>query len=85
MADEMVYKRPESLCDTPTHYCPGCGHGTTHRLIAEVVDALGVGRDRRLSKMSFILCGRYNTYQAATLALPRVKPFRNDAKVAPRK
>lgn len=24
------------------HYCPGCGHSTVHRLIAEVVDELGI-------------------------------------------
>ena len=28
--------------DVPTHYCPGCGHGIAHRLIAEVVDELGI-------------------------------------------
>lgn len=28
-----------------THYCPGCGHGTLHKLIAECIDELGV-RDR---------------------------------------
>lgn len=36
------FKRPESLCDTATHYCPGCGHGILHRMIAEAVDDLGV-------------------------------------------
>jgi len=25
-----------------THYCPGCGHGLAHRLVAEVVDELGI-------------------------------------------
>jgi 2-oxoglutarate ferredoxin oxidoreductase subunit beta len=24
------------------HYCPGCGHGTTHRLIAEVIEEMGI-------------------------------------------
>lgn len=33
---------PESLRGVSTHYCAGCGHGTTHRLIAEVVDELGI-------------------------------------------
>lgn len=27
---------------TATHYCPGCGHGTAHKLIAEAVDDLGL-------------------------------------------
>ena len=39
---KYVYDRPESLVDTPTHYCPGCGHGIVHKLLAEVLDA-GVG------------------------------------------
>jgi len=39
---ETIYRRPESLRDVLTHYCPGCGHGIVHRLIAEVVDELGI-------------------------------------------
>ena len=39
---ETIYRRPVSLQDVPTHYCPGCGHGTVHRLIAEVVDELEI-------------------------------------------
>ncbi|MBE6953549.1 MAG: 2-oxoglutarate oxidoreductase [Ruminococcaceae bacterium] len=38
----IVYKRPESLCDVDTHYCPGCTHGIVHRLVAEVIDELGI-------------------------------------------
>jgi 2-oxoglutarate ferredoxin oxidoreductase subunit beta len=30
--------------DVSTHYCPGCGHGIVHRLIAEVLEELDVGR-----------------------------------------
>ena len=37
-----IYSHPQSLRDVSTHYCAGCGHGTAHRLIAEVVDALGI-------------------------------------------
>ncbi len=33
---EVIYQRPESFTDVHTHYCPGCTHGTAHRLIAEV-------------------------------------------------
>ncbi len=40
--EQIVYQRPESLHDTPTHYCPGCTHGVAHRLVAEVLDELGV-------------------------------------------
>jgi 2-oxoglutarate ferredoxin oxidoreductase subunit beta len=38
----VVYQRPESLAETPTHYCPGCTHGIAHRLIAEVMDEMGL-------------------------------------------
>jgi len=39
---ETVFARTESLKDCPTHYCPGCGHGIVHRLIAEVIDELDI-------------------------------------------
>jgi 2-oxoglutarate ferredoxin oxidoreductase subunit beta len=39
---EKVFERTVSLKDCRTHYCPGCGHGIAHRLIAETVDELGV-------------------------------------------
>jgi 2-oxoglutarate ferredoxin oxidoreductase subunit beta len=39
-----TFQRPQSLYDQPTHYCPGCTHGVAHRLIAEVIDELGIGR-----------------------------------------
>jgi 2-oxoglutarate ferredoxin oxidoreductase subunit beta len=44
---ELVYKYPESLTEAHTHYCPGCTHGVIHRLIAEVLDELGV-RERTI-------------------------------------
>ena len=37
-----IYTKPEALSDQPTHYCPGCTHGVIHRLIAEVIDELGI-------------------------------------------
>jgi 2-oxoglutarate ferredoxin oxidoreductase subunit beta len=40
--ETIVYQRPESLTDGSTHYCPGCTHGTAHRLIAEVIDEMGL-------------------------------------------
>lgn len=39
---EKMFVHPKALYDVPTHYCPGCGHGIAHRLIAEVVDELGI-------------------------------------------
>lgn len=38
----IVFERPEALTPVNTHYCPGCTHGVIHRLIAEVIDELGV-------------------------------------------
>jgi 2-oxoglutarate/2-oxoacid ferredoxin oxidoreductase subunit beta len=39
---QIVYQRPASFTDTPTHYCPGCTHGVAHRLVAEVLDEMGL-------------------------------------------
>lgn len=45
------FKKPRTFYDTferkgpgqkVTHYCPGCGHGTVHKLIAEAIDELGI-------------------------------------------
>ncbi|MFI3313064.1 MAG: thiamine pyrophosphate-dependent enzyme [Eubacteriales bacterium] len=38
----IVFKKPHALTDAPTHYCPGCTHGIIHRLVAEVIDELGI-------------------------------------------
>jgi 2-oxoglutarate ferredoxin oxidoreductase subunit beta len=43
--EEMVYQRPQALTDVYTHYCPGCTHGIAHRLVAEVIDELGIRED----------------------------------------
>jgi 2-oxoglutarate ferredoxin oxidoreductase subunit beta len=42
MKMEAVVQRPKTLTSASTHYCPGCGHGIIHRLIAEVIDELNV-------------------------------------------
>ncbi|HBX69891.1 MAG TPA: 2-oxoglutarate oxidoreductase [Chloroflexi bacterium] len=39
---DLIYQRPESLSDAITHYCPGCTHGIAHRLVAEVIDEMGL-------------------------------------------
>jgi 2-oxoglutarate/2-oxoacid ferredoxin oxidoreductase subunit beta len=44
---KKIFSRPESLKDTPFHYCPGCGHSIIHRLVAEVIDEMGI-RDRTI-------------------------------------
>jgi 2-oxoglutarate ferredoxin oxidoreductase subunit beta len=37
-----VFEKPHALIDVPLHYCPGCTHGIVHRLVAEVIDELGI-------------------------------------------
>ena len=39
---ETVFRKPSGLTDVQTHYCPGCTHGVIHRVVAEVVDELGL-------------------------------------------
>jgi 2-oxoglutarate ferredoxin oxidoreductase subunit beta len=36
----LVFDRPESVIDRPTHYCPGCHHGVAHRLVGELLDEM---------------------------------------------
>jgi 2-oxoglutarate ferredoxin oxidoreductase subunit beta len=39
---KTVFERTAVFKDVVTHYCPGCGHGVAHRIIAEVIDELGI-------------------------------------------
>ena len=41
----VVFEKPKSLTDAVLHYCPGCTHGIIHRLVAEVIDELGIEGD----------------------------------------
>ncbi|MBQ3081122.1 MAG: 2-oxoglutarate oxidoreductase [Clostridia bacterium] len=38
----VVFEKPKALTDVPFHYCPGCTHGIVHRLVAEVIDEMGI-------------------------------------------
>lgn len=38
----VVYSRPRLLNERNTHYCPGCSHGVVHRLVAELLDEMGL-------------------------------------------
>ncbi|MBR2454858.1 MAG: 2-oxoglutarate oxidoreductase [Clostridia bacterium] len=38
----VVFDKPHSLNEMSMHYCPGCTHGIIHRLVAEVMDELGI-------------------------------------------
>ncbi len=43
--ENLVYKKTKLMTDKPLSYCPGCGHGTAHRLIMEVIEELGKEND----------------------------------------
>ncbi|HXF69167.1 MAG TPA: thiamine pyrophosphate-dependent enzyme [Thermoflexus sp.] len=51
MTYEKVYERPRVLIEVHTHYCPGCTHGVAHRLIAEVLEEMGL-RERTIGVAS---------------------------------
>jgi 2-oxoglutarate ferredoxin oxidoreductase subunit beta len=36
-----VYAKPKALTDAALHYCPGCTHGISHKLVAESIEELG--------------------------------------------
>ena len=40
--ENLVYQKPSLLNDSPMHYCPGCSHGVIHKLIAEVIEEMGM-------------------------------------------
>ncbi len=40
--ENLVYSKTKVLTDNVMHYCPGCGHGTAHRLIAEVIEEMDI-------------------------------------------
>ena len=40
--ENLVYGKNPLINDTPMHYCPGCSHGVVHKLVAEVIDELGL-------------------------------------------
>jgi 2-oxoglutarate ferredoxin oxidoreductase subunit beta len=42
--EKKVFSKPMGLNPQPLRYCPGCGHGVAHRLVAEVIEELGVRR-----------------------------------------
>ena len=46
--EKTIFEMPKSLYEKVTHYCPGCGHGIIHRLVAEALDEFGV-RERTVS------------------------------------
>jgi 2-oxoglutarate ferredoxin oxidoreductase subunit beta len=40
--EHVVYGKTPVLTDNVMHYCPGCSHGVVHKLIAEVIEEMGI-------------------------------------------
>ena len=40
--ENLVYAKPRLLNDNHMHYCPGCSHGVVHKLIAEIIEEMGM-------------------------------------------
>lgn len=43
--ENLVYKKTDLMTDKVLSYCPGCGHGTAHRIAMEVIEELGLEED----------------------------------------
>jgi len=43
--ENLVYKKTDLMTDKVLSYCPGCGHGTAHRIIMEVVEEMDAMAD----------------------------------------
>jgi len=41
--ENLVYKKPTLMNDNHMHYCPGCSHGVVHKLVAEIIEEMGLG------------------------------------------
>lgn len=42
---KKIFGHPNCLTQEPFPYCPGCTHGTIHRLVAETIDKLGISEN----------------------------------------
>jgi len=40
--ENLVYQKSSLLLDNTMHYCPGCSHGTVHRIVAEVIEEMNM-------------------------------------------
>lgn len=38
----LVYQQPKLITNNTMHYCPGCSHGVVHKIIAELIDEMGL-------------------------------------------
>lgn len=61
---ELVYRKPESLLETGSTFCPGCLHGVAFKLIAETLDAFEL-REKTVGVLPVgcaIMAHSYNNY-----------------------
>ena len=40
--ENQVYGKSKIMTDKPMHYCYGCSHGVVHKLVAEVIEEMGI-------------------------------------------
>lgn len=40
--ENLAYKQPRLITNNVMHYCPGCSHGVVHKIIAELIDEMGI-------------------------------------------
>lgn len=43
--ENLVHRRTPLMTDATLSYCPGCGHGTVHHLIMEVIEEMEIQED----------------------------------------
>ena len=43
--ENKIYGKPALMNDTPMHYCPGCSHSVVHKLVAEIIEEMGMEED----------------------------------------
>ena len=65
--ENLVYKKTPVLTDNVMHYCPGCSHGVVHKIIAEVIEEMGI-QDKTIG-VSPVGCSvlRYQPYSSRSL------------------
>lgn len=71
---KKIFNKPSSLKNVPFRYCPGCGHSIAHRLIAEVIDKLGI-REKTIA-VAPVGCAvfAYDYFDFDILEIPHGRP-----------
>lgn len=71
---KQIFGKPQSLKDVSFRYCPGCGHSIAHRLVAEVIDLLGI-REKTIG-IAPVGCAvfAYDYFDIDMLEIPHGRP-----------